>query len=586
MSQRILAPLITIADALLAVVLGVLIPLICTTAIWAAAGLTGDWTLAFATAVGAWALSIGGDLVVTLDAGVLGPLGIADPISFGVGLAPLALTLATIIPGLRSGARFRVDDSPLAVGLLGPVAFAAAAWGLAAAASHAAVDIDALGTALIGGLIYLASLAVGARVWERIPDDALERYSAGWGPDGLAAIARGAGIMLVGVVAGASLLAAIGMLLGFGQVIAAFEALPLDIVGTIVFGLAQLAFIPNAIVWAMSWMLGPGFSIGDGSSVAPLATNAGPLPLVPILGGIPQGLPAILIVVVVLPVAAGVFGGLAMRLAPDADAWNTAWRRFATPLLAALVSALAIAILGLAAGGAIGPGRLETAGPHAGWMLLAAFATLAVGALTGAVVPLADVDPSGSAGSAATRSESGSARGATARTRAGGNRRRVGSARDPRDLDDGDGVHDDEYLNDEYLDDEDDDQFDEEDLDDDEDEFDEDELADEFDEAFGTDEADDVDDVEVDDQAKRDERGRGDGIRKRSRFGIGRGGAKPSAAASRGTSKTGRDGDGADASRTQASPATAAKASPRTPRDDDEPDIYAGIDPLADDDAR
>ncbi|GGA63303.1 hypothetical protein GCM10011490_12380 [Pseudoclavibacter endophyticus] len=534
MSQRLLVPVITVADALLAVVLGVVIPLLCTTAIWVAAGMSGDWTLSFAAAVGAWALSLGGDLVVTHDDTMLAPLGLSEPVAFEIGFAPLALTLATVIPALRSGARFRLDESPLALAALGPIAFAAAAWGLGAAASHANVAIDSLGTALLGGVIYLAALAVGARVWERVPDEVVELRTAGWGRGGIGAMVRGVGIMLAGLVAGGALLVTVGMLLGFGRILAAFEALHLDVVGAVAFGLGQLAILPNAILWAVSWMLGPGFAIGDGSSIAPIATNVGPLPLVPLLGAVPEGIPPFAIVLVVLPVAIGVLAGLAMRLAPGADDWNVGWRRLATPIVAAVVASLAIALLGLFSGGAVGPGRLATTGPEVGWMLLAAIATLAVGALTGAYVPLADaVEPAaGRADRAGT---------STSRAAAGGR------AADTSALDD--------------------DSRDEEDWDDDEGDWDDDDW----------DEDDEDDDWDDDIDGDEDEDGQDgpddDGPKSRGRL-------VEKARAARSRLAPARDGRGDDGPTTprRASAAT----TPRTPRDDTEPDIYAGIDPLAD----
>ena len=38
-------------------------------------------------------------------------------------------------------------------------------------------------------------------------------------------------------------------------------------VGGVVAGLAQLALLPNLGVWALAWMAGPGFGIGDGSHI-------------------------------------------------------------------------------------------------------------------------------------------------------------------------------------------------------------------------------------------------------------------------------------------------------------------------------
>ena len=48
--------------------------------------------------------------------------------------------------------------------------------------------------------------------------------------------------------------------------------------------LAQLALVPNALVWAASYALGAGFVMGAGSVVAPAGTELGMLPGLPLLG--------------------------------------------------------------------------------------------------------------------------------------------------------------------------------------------------------------------------------------------------------------------------------------------------------------
>lgn len=392
MSSRLLLPLIIAADALLAVLVGIAVPVLCTTGIWLAGDITGDWGIALAAGIGAWSLSLGGDLIVTLGLELLGGIGVTEPLSFGIGLAPLGLTLVTVFAAMRSGSRFRDGEIPLVVGLVGPLVFGVAAWGLSSVASHEIVALDALGTGILAALIYLASAAVGARVWRLIPTHIFDEFTAGWGRDGVVAMLRGSGIMALGLVTLGAFAFLIASILGLARILTIAQSLHLDVVGAIAFGLGQLALIPNGIAWAVSWLLGPGFVIGEGSSASPLATNLGPLPSVPLLGALPEGIPPVAIVLIVLPVALGVLAGLAMRLTPGADAWNFGWRRLVTPLVAAALGAVAISLFGVLAGGAIGPGRLATVGPVAGWMLLSAFATLALGALTGAFVPLAELE--------------------------------------------------------------------------------------------------------------------------------------------------------------------------------------------------
>ena len=61
--------------------------------------------------------------------------------------------------------------------------------------------------------------------------------------------------------------------------------------GGIALLLAQLAVVPNALVWAASYALGSGFALGAGSVVAPAATELGMLPGLPLLGALPAAGP-------------------------------------------------------------------------------------------------------------------------------------------------------------------------------------------------------------------------------------------------------------------------------------------------------
>ena len=93
------------------------------------------------------------------------------------------------------------------------------------------------------------------------------------------------------------------------------DALAPGLVGAILLLLAQVAYVPNAAIWAVAFMLGPGFAFGSGTVVAPTGAALGPLPAFPLLAALPAGshpaLPAPLAVAVLaLPYLAGAFGGL------------------------------------------------------------------------------------------------------------------------------------------------------------------------------------------------------------------------------------------------------------------------------------
>lgn len=143
--------------------------------------------------------------------------------------------------------------------------------------------------------------------------------------------------------------------------------------------LAQLAYLPNAILWAVAYMLGPGFAVGTGTVAAPTGSVLGPVPAFPLLAALPAGThgsgPGWLgVAMLAFPYLAGAVGGLlVVRLAPTAVIESAAIRGFCCGLLAGVVLGLGATF----AGGSLGDGRLAAVGPSA-WQV-ATVAALEVG---------------------------------------------------------------------------------------------------------------------------------------------------------------------------------------------------------------
>lgn len=134
-----------------------------------------------------------------------------------------------------------------------------------------------------------------------------------------------------------------------------------DVVSAVVLVLAQLLVLPNLVLWAGAFLLGPGFTVGTDTVFSPSGIEAGPLPLVPVLGGLPEPdgllgqLPVLGLVGLLSGLVAGVW--LARRLRG----------RGALSMLAAVAGGAVLAgvvlagLTALAAGG-VGPGRMATMG--------------------------------------------------------------------------------------------------------------------------------------------------------------------------------------------------------------------------------
>ena len=135
--------------------------------------------------------------------------------------------------------------------------------------------------------------------------------------------------IVMGMLGSAAILAAAGAVLAGGslavhlpEVRAASDALAPGVGGAALLLLAQLAYAPNAIIWAVAYTLGPGFAFGAGTVVAPTGSALGAVPLFPMLAAMPAGSrpggPAwVPVAVLAVPYLAGVFAGVVtVRIAP------------------------------------------------------------------------------------------------------------------------------------------------------------------------------------------------------------------------------------------------------------------------------
>jgi Family of unknown function (DUF6350) len=289
-----------------------------------------------------------------------------------IGMLPLGLVL---LPGallalagrwvVRAGAVTRLRHvGYAAVALALPYALLAGALAVASRTAEAAPSLWQAVTAsfllalVAGGLGAARALAPWSELVDLMP---ARPRSVVMGMLGSAAVLVAAGAVLAGVSLTAHL----------PEVRAASDALAPGPTGAALLLLAQLAYVPNAIIWAVAYALGPGFAFGAGTVVAPTGTALGAVPLFPILAALPSGTarsadPAwMLILVLAVPYLAGIFGGIVtVRIAPTPTIEAAPLWGFATGLAAGALAGLAAAF----AGGPLGNGRLADVGPS-GWQV-------------------------------------------------------------------------------------------------------------------------------------------------------------------------------------------------------------------------
>lgn len=210
-----------------------------------------------------------------------------------------------------------------------------------------------------------------------------------WAGSYVAAVTKASLIAFLSVIAFASAVLAIALLMHWADGSNVYQQLRPGLVGGIVLTLAQLAMIPNLVVWSLSWISGAGFSIGIGSQLSPLETTVGPLPAVPFLTALPTGSLSGAWLFMFLPVVAGVVAGWWFMREGENHFDDWVDRKISIRWLSASLSTLFLGlVVGVGAGlltalasylsgGSLGIGRLVEIGPHM-W-LAGAWVALEVG---------------------------------------------------------------------------------------------------------------------------------------------------------------------------------------------------------------
>ncbi|MBB6397761.1 hypothetical protein BKA00_004675 [Actinomadura coerulea] len=177
--------------------------------------------------------------------------------------------------------------------------------------------------------------------------------------------------LVIGVAGSLSVLLASGALLVGGSLAThlsdaddLYDMLAPGAVGGVLLLLVELAFLPNAAIWGMAYAVGPGFSVGAGTSVSPTGVFLDAVPAFPPLAALPQPgpAPAISLLALTAPFVAGAVGGvLTIRSLPSPVSEGAPLWGFVSGALTGAVAALLSAL----AGGPLGGGRMATVGPSA-----------------------------------------------------------------------------------------------------------------------------------------------------------------------------------------------------------------------------
>jgi hypothetical protein len=365
---RGLVVLFALLQASFVVGLGIFIPFVFGIIGWASlTGLNSTPVAIWQLAVQAWALGHGVPLHVSL--GDASAVLANDFATFDLTLAPFAFAVLTALLGRRAGRRLAgSDDATLVVGLL--VFFTGVIVILALLSGQTSlVQLDIASGVVRVLAPFVLGLVIGWKPWEddRSSRALIPEIPSAW-RDVIDTGLRVAGATLAGLAAIASTAIVVLIFLGFSTEIALYEALHSGIIGGLVITVAQLALIPVALVWMMSWIAGPGFTLGIGAIVSPFANTVGAVPAIPLLGAIPESsnssewvtvLPAILAFIVAIRFATHLRSrGSIFNPGDLADLG----RVVVTAAVAAVAIALTTVLVGAYATGSAGPGRFVQVG--------------------------------------------------------------------------------------------------------------------------------------------------------------------------------------------------------------------------------
>ncbi|MDL5155540.1 cell division protein PerM [Actinomycetospora termitidis] len=323
---------------------------------------------------------------LTISGAPLGALPLAPAIGVGVLVATLARrgvarlrTPATeqhpwtscAVPVVAAAAAVHAAAGVLAAALLTPDAATVPADASPATAGVVAGLLAAVAAgAGVAGPCGLAGLVAGVPVWVR------RGVRAGLGAT-VALLANGTVLLLVVLLAHADAVAAV------------FTTIAPEAGSGAGLWLLDVAYLPNAVVAATSWLLGPGFAVGA-VSAAPTGAVPGLVPPLPLAALLPSGPPPTWTgLVFALPLAVGSLVG--WTLAPSSPDTATRLRSVG---VAAGVTGVALAVAALLAGGRLGSGPFDPVVVPVGWALLAGIAWTGVpGAVVAALAAPAPARP-------------------------------------------------------------------------------------------------------------------------------------------------------------------------------------------------
>lgn len=343
----------------------------------------------------AWILGAGeGSATTVLRVGALGwvathhvvlslPTGVFSALPIGIAAIPgVLLYRAGKWAARRSGA-CRWQDVRVTVGV------AAAVYGTAGMFIAGFGSIDQASVEPLYALFgcgFFALLAFGAGT---IREADLWPTVAARLPTRTRRACRSAAIAWLTLTTAAALSLGISLIFHFGLAITMSKSLDGGFMGGLLLFVVGVTYLPNAVIWTISYLCGVGFSIGDTTAVSPFRVDGGALPAFPLMAAVPGTAPLWAPLLLMAPMIAGGLAALVLNRGVPGQLLSLAALR--ERLWMAGLAGAAVALASFLAAGGLGGHRLAHVGPSALAAGLAAFGLILAGAwLTDALRSLKD----------------------------------------------------------------------------------------------------------------------------------------------------------------------------------------------------
>jgi hypothetical protein len=222
-------------------------------------------------------------------------------------------------------------------------------------AGAVALPYAALATALVSVLGLGCGAVSSAGLWPAVLEPVPIEVRRG---------VRAAAVVLAALLAGATLALVVTLALHAGAIASLTAQVAPGAAAAVLLVVLCVLYLPTLLVWSLAYLTGTGIVLG-GATITPFSGGGGLVPAFPLLAAIPDHPAALAPLLLVVPVAAGVLGGVILvrgggRTRGDLPVAET--------LTAAGVTGLASAGLALLGSGALGADRLAHVGPNA-WLV-------------------------------------------------------------------------------------------------------------------------------------------------------------------------------------------------------------------------